>query len=49
MRTIKIGSEEHDWSEVDADWIAQRISRRRLNGEIVCVQVRIDEPPEILY
>lgn len=41
MVKIKIGGEERNIENVEANWINQQINRRREDGQQVCVQVRI--------
>lgn len=41
---ITIGSETRDIEDADAAWITQQINRRRNDGQLVCVQVKFNEP-----
>jgi hypothetical protein len=43
MITIKIAEEERQLDTVDEQWINQQISRRRADGQSVCVRVTIQE------
>lgn len=43
MSTIKIGSDQRDLREADAQWIASEIAGRRKDGQAVCVFVQINE------
>lgn len=45
MITIKINSEERTLDAASEPWIAQTITGLRREGQIVCVQVWIHEPP----
>lgn len=41
MVTVRIGSVERSLSEVTESWINEQVSRRRADGQAVCVQVLI--------
>lgn len=41
MTKIKIGSDERRFEDADEGWINQQITRRRRDGENVCVRVTI--------
>lgn len=41
MITIKINQEERQLDAVDAQWINQQINRRRRDGQVVCVRIRV--------
>ncbi len=45
MVSVKIGGTELGLAQADEGWINQQINRRRADGEVVCVRVRIDVPP----
>lgn len=42
MITIRIGSNERNYSDTDPGWINQQINRLRHDGQLVCAQVVID-------
>lgn len=41
MITIRIEGEERDLSIASEEWINQQISRRRADGQVVCVRVTV--------
>ena len=41
MIGIRIGNEERNLDEADESWVNQQINRRLAAGDLVCVQVRI--------
>lgn len=43
MITISIGPAQATIEQADEGWINQQINRRRADGAVVCVQVRIQE------
>ena len=45
MIKVKIGTEEKVLEDVTAGWLKEKINRRRLNGDLVCAQISIVEPP----
>lgn len=45
MVIIKLGSSEQRLESLDEGWLQQQISRRRREGESVCVRVEIDDSP----
>ena len=43
MIKIRIGEAEKDFASTDEHWINQQISRRREDGQTVCVKVTVHE------
>jgi hypothetical protein len=43
MIKIRIGDAEKDFASADEHWINQQISRRREDGQTVCVKVTVHE------
>jgi hypothetical protein len=43
MIRIRIGNEERDLVDADAQWINQQVNRRRTDRQNVCVMVTINE------
>ena len=43
MNSIRIGNADRRLDEVEESWIAQQSSRRRRDGESVCVKVVLEE------
>src|SRR5689334_14759491 len=44
MVKVFVGNDEMDWKSIDQHWLCNQISRRRDDGQEVCVRVRIEEP-----
>ena len=42
MITIRIGSSERTFEQADTAWVVQQVNRRKKDGQVICVQVIID-------
>jgi hypothetical protein len=45
MIKVRIGNTEKELGDVSESWINEQLSRRRRDGESICVQVTIHKPP----
>lgn len=43
MISIEVNGENRNWTDVGPNWVTQQITRRRRDGQTVCVRVRVSE------